>query len=72
MAVGSSPLTPEQQEWYEQRFGVRYVAVAEQPFRPSRRIRRGRPKDATDMRAFEEQQRVLRLLAKTPLKAQVK
>jgi len=37
---GSSPLTAEQQEWYEQRFGVRYIRVQTQPFQPPRRVRR--------------------------------
>jgi hypothetical protein len=70
--TGSSSLTAEQQEWYEKHFGVRYLAVAEQPFRPSRRVRRGRPRDAADMRAYDAQQQVMRLLAGRPLKAQVK
>lgn len=37
---GSSRLTPEQQEFYETRFGVRYHAIAENPIRPSRKLRR--------------------------------
>lgn len=39
---GSSKLTPEQQKFYAARLGDRYVAVQEQPLRPSRALRRAR------------------------------
>lgn len=38
--VGSSPLNEEQQDFYLKRDGVRYHAIAENPLRPSRAMRR--------------------------------
>jgi hypothetical protein len=37
---GSSKLTPEQQEWYVQKFGRRYLYVQQTPQVPPRRVRR--------------------------------
>jgi hypothetical protein len=54
-------LTPDQQDWYQNRFGERYVAVAENPLRPSRRVRRGRGTKA-DEQVFAFQRDALRKL----------
>lgn len=42
---GSSPLTKEQQDWYVEHFGARYLVVQEQPQNLPRRARRARRKD---------------------------
>lgn len=45
--AGSTRLTPEQQQWYRERFGVVYVNVPEMPWslpRKERRKRRFRPR----------------------------
>lgn len=60
--TGSSVLTEEQRDWYEKRYGVRYVAIAENHVRPSRRVRRGRAKDRTDMDVAGAQRRMFDLL----------
>jgi hypothetical protein len=39
---GSHKLTPEQQDYYEQRFGMRFVRVQETPIVASRKERRRR------------------------------
>lgn len=37
---GSSRLTPEQQEWYRNKFGVVYLHVPDMPWSASRKERR--------------------------------
>jgi hypothetical protein len=62
--TGSSLLTDEQQEWYRERFGVSYIAIAENHLRPSRRVRRGHARDQMDADVADAQQRMLGVLAK--------
>lgn len=66
---GSSKLTPEQSDWYLARYGVRYSSVQEAPLRPSRRVRRGRPRDNNDLRVLRAQNETARMLEKQSLQA---
>jgi hypothetical protein len=65
-----SKLTPEQQEWYREKFGVRYSHVQDTPLQPSRRVRRGRG-DRNDAKVLEYQKKVLAHLSSNPIKAKV-
>lgn len=66
--TGSSKLTAEQQDYYANRFGERYVAVQEQPLRPSRRVRRAKNGKRhtltnTDIAVYDSQRDALRKLS---------
>lgn len=58
---GTTPLTPEEQDWYQQKFGERYVAVQWHPgaaSRKERRERQFRPKlHALKLAALEAERR---------------
>ena len=69
--TGSSPLTAEQTAWYEDRFGLRYVTVAENHLRPSRRTRRGRHRDVHDVAVHQAQIKTILALRRNPLEAHV-
>jgi hypothetical protein len=65
--TGSSVLTEEQREWYRERYGVSYVAIAENHIRPSRRVRRGRARDQMDVDVLGAQRQALDALRKTAI-----
>lgn len=73
--AGSSDLTVDQQDWYEQRFGVRFLSVQENHVRPSRRVRRalkhgaGSRVTANDVLVYLRQQELMDKLTAAPLAA---
>jgi hypothetical protein len=46
---GSVTLTPEQADWYQQRFGVRYTGVQANHLLPPRRVRRHQSKHISEL-----------------------